>query len=262
MISDQWIQALPWYLLFVWFRKARDKYVEKRTRRNITTTEESERTRSRHHRTHSVTHQVQSLVQFKKKKNPFGKDTSLLLHFTLCGCLLRARLKVDQHYGVMCVCRCGSGPPIPTLYPPRQNIPLTMTSNVTGCDGWTSMNGPVGHELTSPCCVAFTRTLVCRNLQAVVTQLSDNARELSDLQTKVETRHAHSLDERETAAKARDEQLKSKFHCQEMLFFCRSLKRSQCQMFDFFGKRYKRDWRGSNTKMKWSDPDFRVWFRN
>ena len=50
-----------------------------------------------------------------------------------------------------------------------------------------------------------------RNLQAVVDQLSHNALELNELQNKVDHKHSSSLDEREAAIKARDQQLKGTF---------------------------------------------------
>ncbi len=51
-----------------------------------------------------------------------------------------------------------------------------------------------------------------RNLQAVVDQLSHNALELNELQNKVDHKHSSSLDEREAAVKARDQQLKGISH--------------------------------------------------
>ncbi len=93
-----------------------------------------------------------------------------------------------------------------------------------------------------------------------MSQLSDNAKELGDLKSKVETRHTSSLDERESAAKSRDEQLKgvplcSTFRCFSMLFVVIDLSRG-------FSQLCKDVWRGSSTTTKWSEPDCRASFPN
>ena len=49
-----------------------------------------------------------------------------------------------------------------------------------------------------------------RNLHDVMEHMASNARNLEHLQTKVDLKHNLSLDERETAARSRDEQLTSK----------------------------------------------------
>ena len=48
-------------------------------------------------------------------------------------------------------------------------------------------------------------------MQAVMNQVTENAKELGEIQYKVDQKHSSVLDEREVAIKARDEQLRCKF---------------------------------------------------
>ena len=51
--------------------------------------------------------------------------------------------------------------------------------------------------------------MIFREMQSVMSQISEQSKELGELQTKVDTKHESILEERETAAKQRDIQLTS-----------------------------------------------------
>ena len=50
-----------------------------------------------------------------------------------------------------------------------------------------------------------------RSLQAVIERIDTNAHDLQSLHTIVQSKHSTSLDDRETAAKTRDQQLTSRY---------------------------------------------------
>lgn len=54
--------------------------------------------------------------------------------------------------------------------------------------------------------------LLCRSLVQAVSMIQSNARDLGELQKKVDSWHNMGLDEREIAIRSKDEQLKSKLY--------------------------------------------------
>ena len=66
----------------------------------------------------------------------------------------------------------------------------------------------------------WLNTVYSRSLIATVELIQNNAKDLGDLQRKMDSWHAQGLDEREIMARSKDEQLRSKlisFHVDDSL---------------------------------------------